>query len=121
MRCGGARATQAVPSPEPSPELPMLDDKRLLITGVLTRNSIAYAVAERAQALGAHVILTGFGKTRRMTERSARSLDPVPEVLELDATSVDDFHALADHIQCRWGGVDGALHAIAGAPMDAIG
>ena len=52
----------------------LLDGKRLLITGVLTRGSIAYAVAERAQQEGAEVVLTGFGRTRRMTERAAARL-----------------------------------------------
>lgn len=99
----------------------MLDGKRLLITGVLTQNSIAYAVATRAQALGAEVILTGFGRTKRLTERVARTLDPAPVVLELDATRTEDFDALAETVQSRWDGVDGALHAIAGAPGDAIG
>ena len=37
----------------------MLDGKRLLITGVLTRKSIAFAVAHEAQLAGAEVVLTG--------------------------------------------------------------
>jgi enoyl-[acyl-carrier-protein] reductase (NADH) len=41
-----------------------LEGKRLLITGVLTKGSIAYTVAERAQEEGAQVVLTGFGRTR---------------------------------------------------------
>ena len=52
----------------------LLEGKRLLVTGVLTRGSIAYAVAERAQQEGAEVVLTGFGRTRRMTERAAARL-----------------------------------------------
>ena len=40
----------------------MLDGKRLLITGVLTRKSIAFAVAHEAQLAGAEVVLTGFGR-----------------------------------------------------------
>lgn len=99
----------------------MLEGKRLVITGVLTQNSIAHTVAAHAQALGAELVLTGFGKTRRLTERAARMLDPVPDVLELDVTRPEDFQALTEAVRSRWGGVDGALHAIAGAPMDAIG
>ena len=52
----------------------LLEGKRLLITGVLTKGSIAYSVAERAQQEGAEVVLTGFGRTRRMTERAAKRL-----------------------------------------------
>ena len=42
----------------------MLDGKRLLITGVVTRDSIAFEVARQAQEAGAEVVLTGFGRAR---------------------------------------------------------
>ena len=98
-----------------------LDGKRLLITGVLTKGSIAYTVAERAQQEGAEVVLTGFGRTRRMTERAASRLPEPPDVLELDVNSPDDLAALTAELRDRWGGIDGALHAIAFAPGDALG
>jgi len=98
-----------------------LDGKRLLITGVLTKGSIAYTVAERAQQEGAQVVLTGFGRTRRMTERAALRLPETPDVLELDVNSPDDLAALTGELRDRWGGIDGALHAIAFAPGDALG
>jgi meromycolic acid enoyl-[acyl-carrier protein] reductase len=99
----------------------MLAGKRFLITGVLTRKSIAFAVAREAQLAGAEVLLTGFGRTRRMTERTAARLPEPPDVLELDVNSQDDLVGLAGEIEARWGGLDGALHAIAFAPADAIG
>ena len=99
----------------------MLEGRRLLITGVITKDSIAYAVARRAQELGAQTILTGFGRGRRLTERAARTLPEPAEVLELDANSPDDLEALAAALDARWGGVDGVLHAIAFAPPDALG
>jgi meromycolic acid enoyl-[acyl-carrier-protein] reductase len=99
----------------------MLEGKRLLITGVLTKGSIAYTVAERAQQLGAEVVLTGFGRTRRMTERAAARLPEPPDVVELDVNNPADFETLAAELRERWGGVDGALHAIAFAPGDALG
>ena len=99
----------------------MLAGKRLLITGVLTKGSIAYTVAERAQQEGAQIVLTGFGRTRRMTERAASRLPDPPDVLELDVNNPADFEALTDDLRSRWGGVDGALHAIAFAPGDALG
>jgi len=99
----------------------MLEGKRLLITGVLTKGSIAYSVAERAQQGGAEVLLTGFGRTRRMTERAAARLPDPPDVLELDVNKPADFEALVADVRDRWGGIDGALHAIAFAPADALG
>jgi enoyl-[acyl-carrier protein] reductase I len=95
----------------------LLDGKRLLITGVLTRGSIAYSVAERAQEEGAEIVLTGFGRTRRMTERAAAKLPSPPDVLELDVNSPDDLSSLASSMDR----LDGVLHAIAFAPGDALG
>lgn len=99
----------------------MLEGKRLLITGVLTRRSIAFAVAREAQLAGAEVVLTGFGRSRRMTERAAARLEHPTEVLELDVNSESDLAGLATELEQSWGRLDGALHAIAFAPDDAIG
>jgi meromycolic acid enoyl-[acyl-carrier-protein] reductase len=98
-----------------------LEGKRLVVTGVLTRRSIAYAVAERAQAQGAEVVLTGFARSRRLTERAARGLPEPADVLELDVNSDGDLDGLGAALGERWGGVDGILHSIAFAPEDALG
>ena len=98
-----------------------LQGKKLLITGVINRESIAYEVAKQAQAAGAEIVLTGFGRAKRMTDRSAGKLDPVPDVLELDVNKPEDIEAVADDLRERWGRVDGILHAIAFAPEDALG
>jgi enoyl-[acyl-carrier protein] reductase I len=99
----------------------ILEGKRLLITGVITRDSIAYHAAEQAQKEGATVVLTSFGRVRRITERAAQRLPEPAEVLELDVNKPEDLEALTDSLRERWGGVDGALHAIAFAPPDALG
>jgi enoyl ACP reductase len=99
----------------------MLADRRILITGVLDRHSIAFATAARAQELGAEVLLTGFGRTKRMTERAARQLPGAVEVLELDVNSAEDLERLRGEIAERWGALDGLLHAVAYAPPDALG
>ncbi|MBK5115319.1 MAG: enoyl-ACP reductase FabI [Thermoleophilia bacterium] len=98
-----------------------LEGKRLLITGVITHRSIAYAVAERAQTQGAEVLLTGFGRAKRLTERTAKRLDVVPDVLELDVNEPRDLELLTMELGDRWGHLDGVLHAIAFAPEDALG
>jgi meromycolic acid enoyl-[acyl-carrier-protein] reductase len=98
-----------------------LTDRRLLITGVLTDDSIAFAVAERAQLAGAEIVLTGFGRGLRITQRVARRLPTEPPVLELDVNEPAHLEALAADLGERWGRVDGILHAIAFAPQDALG
>src|SRR5919109_1811206 len=99
----------------------MLEGRKLLITGVLTQDSIAYAVAERAQQGGAEVVLTGFGRGLRITERVARRLPREPPVLELDVNEAAHLDAVARELEARWGTLDGVLHAIAFAPEDALG
>jgi enoyl-[acyl-carrier protein] reductase I len=99
----------------------LVDGKRLLITGVLTPGSIAYAVAKEALDNGAEVALTGFGRTRSLTEKTARRLPSEVAVLELDVTKPDDVEKVRDELAQRWGAVDGVLHAIAFAPGDALG
>jgi meromycolic acid enoyl-[acyl-carrier-protein] reductase len=99
----------------------ILEGKRLLITGVITKESIAYHVAEQAQREGASVLLTSFGRVRRMTERAAARLPERPDVLELDVNKPEDYDALIEALRERWDGLDGILHAIAFAPEDALG
>src|SRR6185295_11308145 len=99
----------------------MLQGKKLLITGVINRESIAFEVARQAQEAGAELVLTSFGRVKRMTERSAAKLDPQPDVLELDVNSADDIEAVAADLRERGGRLDGSLHAIAFAPEDALG
>jgi enoyl-[acyl-carrier protein] reductase I len=99
----------------------ILAGKRLLITGVITKDSIAFHAAERAQREGAAVVLTSFGRVRRLTERAATRLPEPVDVLELDVNRPEDLAALPERLRERWGGVDGVLHAIAFAPEDALG
>jgi meromycolic acid enoyl-[acyl-carrier-protein] reductase len=99
----------------------MLAGRRILVTGVLNHDSIAFATARRAQELGAEVILTGFGRTRRMTERAAKQLPSAAEVLELDVNSREDLERVLGELDARWGALDGLLHAVAYAPPDALG
>lgn len=99
----------------------LLQGKRLLVTGVLTESSIAYAVAEGAQRDGAEVVLTGFGRGLSITQRIARRLPAPADVLELDVNEPAQVDAVAAALGERFGGLDGVLHAIAFAPDDALG
>ena len=98
-----------------------LKGKRILVTGVLTRHSIAFAVAAAALEQGAEVLLTGHGRRRSLTERSAGQLPGTPEVLELDVTRPPDFERLRKEVGGRWDSLDGVLHAIAYASPEALG
>jgi enoyl-[acyl-carrier protein] reductase I len=99
----------------------ILQGKRLLITGVITKDSIAFHVASLAQREGADLVLTSFGRVRRLTERAAARLPEPVDVLQLDVNREEDLAALGGALRERWGAVDGVLHAIAYAPDDALG
>jgi enoyl ACP reductase len=99
----------------------LLEGKRLLVTGVLTPQSIAFAVARTVQEEGAEIVLTSFGKAMGLTEKSARRLPSTPDVLEMDANDPSHIERLAGEVESKWGALDGFLHAIAFAPGDALG
>jgi len=103
------------------PGVGILDGKRLLITGVLTDASLAFAVARLAQDEGAEIVLTGAGRGMRLTERTARKLPREAEVREFDVTSAEQADNLREHLSSTWGRVDGALHAIGFAPEVCLG
>jgi len=99
----------------------LLDGKRLLITGVLTDASLAFAVARRAQEEGAEIVLSGAGRALSLTQRTARKLPDPPEVLEIDVTSPEQLAAAGEQLAARWDRLDGLLHAIGFAPPDCLG
>ena len=101
----------------------LLDGKRVLVTGVLTDASLAYAVSETALAEGAEIVLTGAGRGLSLTQRTARKLgDNPPPVLELDVTSTEHLDALAPALRdLGWDRVDGVVHSIGFAPADCLG
>src|ERR1700727_2505693 len=99
----------------------ILAGKRILITGVITDASIAFHVARVAQAEGATVVLTGFGRMS-LVERIANRLPAPPPVVELDVTDEEQLDSLASRVSEHVDGLDGVLHAVAYAnPQEALG
>ena len=99
----------------------LLDGKKLLITGVLTDDSIAFAIARVAQEAGAEVLLTGVGRGLSLTQRVAKRLPSAPDVLEMDVNNPEHIAAASAEVMRRWGRLDGAVHAIGFMPGDALG
>ncbi|MST34969.1 enoyl-ACP reductase FabI [Acidimicrobiaceae bacterium USS-CC1] len=100
----------------------LLAGKRVLVTGVLTDDSLAYGVARVAQEQGAEVLLTSFGRAMSLTRRVAKRLAGPPEVLELDATDPGTVDGVGAWIAERWDGrLDGILHSIGFAPASCLG
>lgn len=98
----------------------MLSGKQLLVTGVITEQSIAFTIARLAQEHGARVVLTGYGRLSLVERLAQRLPEPAP-VVELDATDQEQLGSLADRVGAHVDRLDGVVHSIAYSPADALG
>ena len=100
----------------------ILEGKNILVAGVTLDTSIAFHVARIAQAEGANVIVSNFGRAMSLTGRVIKKLDPVPPLLEVDVTSDEHLAGLADTIGQHVDRLDGVVHSLAFAnPETALG
>ena len=99
----------------------MLQNKTLLITGILTDKSIAYHAAKIAIDNGATVVATGFGKGLRITERAVKRLSEDIKVYEMDIQNPKQVEEAVNSVKENHGTIDGILHAIAFSPIEAMG
>ena len=99
----------------------ILAGKKILVTGVLTEASIAYATARIAQEQGATVVLSNFGRALSLCQRIAKRLPQEAAVVELDVTDTEHLSTLADRLREHVDGLDGVVHSIGFAPQEAMG
>ena len=100
----------------------ILDGKKILVTGVLTEASIAFATARLAQEQGATVVLSNFGRALSLCQRIAKRLPQEAPVIELDVTDTEHLATLADRLREHVGDtLDGVVHSIGFAPQEAMG
>lgn len=99
----------------------ILEGKNILVTGVLTEGSIAFSVARLCQEQGATVVLTGLGRTLKITQSMGRRLPVEAPVVELDVTDPEHIGALADRVREHVDRLDGVVHSIGFAPQSVMG
>jgi enoyl-[acyl-carrier protein] reductase I len=100
----------------------ILEGKHILVAGVTLDTSIGFHVARVAQAEGASVVVSNFGRAMSLTRRVIRKLEPVPPLLEVDVTNDDHLAGLADGLREHVPQVDGLVHSLAFAnPETALG
>lgn len=100
----------------------ILAGKNILVAGVTMNTSIGYRVAEIAQAEGAKVVVSNFGRAMSLTSRVLKRLDPEPPLLELDVTDPEHLATLAERLGEHFDHLDGVVHSIAFAnPETALG
>jgi enoyl ACP reductase len=98
----------------------LLEGRRLLITGVVTTDSIAYATAEAARDAGAELLLSSLGRDMDKCREATEQLGGDIAVVEADLTDTAALASLKADIADRWGALDGALHAVAFAPRETL-
>ena len=100
----------------------ILEGKTVLVAGVTLDTSIGFHVARIAQAEGATVVVSNFGRAMSLTGRVIKKLDPVPPLLEVDVTNEDHLAGLADQLGQHVDHLDGLVHSLAFAnPETALG
>jgi enoyl-[acyl-carrier protein] reductase I len=100
----------------------ILEGKNILVAGVTLDTSIAFHVARIAQAEGANVIVSNFGRAMSLTGRVIKKLDPVPPLLEVDVTNEEHLAGLAAAVGQHVDRLDGVVHSLAFAnPETALG
>lgn len=99
----------------------LLENKTILVTGILTDASLAFSAAREAQLEGATVIATGFGRGLSLTRRVVRKLPETVELLELDVTDEASIQRCASDVARLTDRLDGLVHAIGFAPQTCLG
>ena len=97
-----------------------LQDRRILVTGMLSNRSIAYGIARACHREGAKLAFTYQGEGVR-----DRVVDLAKEfgadlVLPCDVANDAEIDTLFAELGKRWDGLDGLVHAIAFAPREAL-
>jgi len=97
-----------------------LQDKKILITGLLSNRSIAYGIAKAASREGAQLAFTYQGEDiRERVQKLAADFGSAP-VLPCDVTQDEQIDALFTSLKSEWGHLDGVVHSIAFAPREAL-
>jgi enoyl-[acyl-carrier protein] reductase I len=97
-----------------------LADKKILITGLLSKHSIAYGIAKACHREGAQLAFTY--QTERFEDRIKKFAAEFGSdiTIPLDVSSDEQIDNVFVELAKRWGGLDGLVHSIAYAPTEAI-
>ncbi|HBV21017.1 MAG TPA: SDR family oxidoreductase [Nitrosomonas sp.] len=97
-----------------------LNNKRVLITGLLSNRSIAYGIAKAMLREGAALAFTYQGEdVRGRIEKLANELDS-NLLFPCDVTSDSEITKCFEDLQKHWDGLDSIIHSIAFAPREAL-
>src|SRR5512145_2042102 len=97
-----------------------LANKKILITGLLSKHSIAYGIAKACHREGAELAFSY--QNERFLDRITKFAAEFDSTLvfPLDVASDEQITNLFAELGKHWDGLDGLVHAIAYAPTEAI-
>ena len=98
----------------------LLQDKKILITGLLSNRSIAYGIARAAHREGALLAFTYQSEDiKNRVLDLAKDFGTAP-VLPCDVADDAQITRLFDDLRGQWDGLDGLVHSIAFAPRESL-
>lgn len=99
----------------------LLQGKRFVVTGIASKLSIAWGIAEALHREGATLILTyPNDKIKKRVEMAAEAFD-ADMILPCDVTSDAQIADCFAQVAAHWGdGIDGVVHAIGFAPAEQL-
>lgn len=97
-----------------------LQEKRFLVTGLLSNRSIAYGIAKALQREGAHLAFTYQGEGVKDRVEKLASAFGSDLVFPCDVASDEEISRLFGDLGRQWNGLDGIVHSIAYAPREAL-
>jgi len=97
-----------------------LQDRKILVTGMLSSRSIAYGIAKACRREGAQLAFTYQGdRVQERVAELAREFDSTL-VFPCDVGSDAEIDALFASLGKSWDGLDAMVHSIAFAPREAL-
>jgi enoyl-[acyl-carrier protein] reductase I len=106
--------------PEKDSEMGFLQDKKILVTGLLSNRSIACGIARALSREGATLAFTYQNEDIRERVTQLASGFGSPPVLPCDVSDDGQIEALFSRLGGQWDGLDGIVHSIAFAPRDSL-
>ncbi|HEX2825403.1 MAG TPA: enoyl-ACP reductase FabI [Burkholderiales bacterium] len=97
-----------------------LQDKKILVTGLLSNRSIAYGIAAACHREGATLAFTyQHDDLKDRVTQLAGDFGSTP-VLPCDVSDDGQIERLFESLKGEWDGIDGVVHSIAFAPREAL-
>lgn len=98
----------------------LLQNKNILITGLLSNRSIAYGIAKAAKREGANLAFSYAGEKLKDRTVSLAAEFGSDMVYSCDVSSDEEITGIFTELKKHWDGLDGLVHSIAFAPREAL-